>query len=90
MLTQYGTYVVFSWDIIEPITCLMGFSDAVLGYLFWLRTGKPWDIAGLGAHFERKKFLKELKKSKMDVNKFETTKRAIALLEGRLAGLKNN
>uniref|UniRef100_A0A7S3CPW2 Calcium uniporter protein C-terminal domain-containing protein n=1 Tax=Strombidium rassoulzadegani TaxID=1082188 RepID=A0A7S3CPW2_9SPIT len=88
MLTQYGTYVAFSWDIVEPLTCVMSFSDACLGYLFWLQTGKPWDVAGLAAHFEARKMRRAVKRARLDIAKYETTREAIRLVEARLAELK--
>ena len=36
---QYGTYVAFSWDIMEPITCGMTLGDAILAYFFWIKSG---------------------------------------------------
>jgi hypothetical protein len=66
MLTQYGTYVAFSWDIIEPITCLMTLSDALIAYFFWLRTGRPYEISGLARHFKEKKLDKAIKKNFFD------------------------
>mmetsp|Transcript_10303 Transcript_10303/g.15751 ORF Transcript_10303/g.15751 Transcript_10303/m.15751 type:complete len:135 (+) Transcript_10303:734-1138(+) len=69
--TQYGTYVIYSWDIIEPITCVMSMSDAFIGYFFWLRTGKPWNITGLGEHFEKRKLKKLMKKNKIDMRMYE-------------------
>ena len=46
-LVQYGTYVAFSWDIMEPITCCMTLLDAIYCYFFWLYCGKPWDLDGI-------------------------------------------
>jgi len=46
-LIQYGTYIAFSWDIMEPITCGMTLGDAVAGYFFWIWSGKPYTLYGL-------------------------------------------
>ena len=46
-LSQYGTYVAFSWDIMEPITACVSLSDAIAGYFFWMWAGKPWDLDSL-------------------------------------------
>jgi hypothetical protein len=43
-LSQYGTYIAFSWDIMEPIMACVTLSDTVAGYVFWLWCGKPWDL----------------------------------------------
>lgn len=50
-LSQYGTYVAFSWDVMEPITAMVTLSDAVCGYFFWLWAGKPWGIDSLRTFF---------------------------------------
>lgn len=41
--TQYGTYVVYSWDIMEPIVCLFGTIDVFLAYLYWYVIGTEFD-----------------------------------------------
>ena len=86
-LTQYGTYVAFSWDIIEPFSCLMSFSDAFFAYVFWVYTGKPWDLVGLQEHFSKKKMEKAMKKNHFNLDKYESKKRAIAAIEARLKDL---
>jgi len=58
---QYGTYVAFSWDIIEPITACVSLTDAIAGYYFWMWAGKPWDLDSLRSFFydralQKKKF----------------------------------
>ena len=30
-LSQYGTYIAFSWDVMEPITAIVTLSDAMCG-----------------------------------------------------------
>ena len=41
--TQYGTYVKYSWDILEPICCLFGIFDAFVAYAFWMRHNRDFD-----------------------------------------------
>ena len=65
-LVQYGTYVAFSWDIMEPITCSMTLFDAILCYFFWLKAGKPWDVDGLRSYFYERKLRQTLKKRLID------------------------
>ena len=36
--TQWGTYYKYSWDIMEPITCLFGVLDLIIAYCYWLKT----------------------------------------------------
>jgi len=60
--SQYGTYVAFSWDIMEPITCAFTLFDAIAAYWFWCWSGKPWDVNGLREHFFDRRLKKLLKK----------------------------
>lgn len=66
MLTQYGTYVAFSWDIMEPITCAMTLGDAGIAYTFWVWSGKPYDLDGLKAFYYEKRLKKQCKKQNID------------------------
>jgi len=50
-LIQYGTYVAFSWDIIEPITCLLGVMDLIIAYSFWLYSQKEYSFETLKTHY---------------------------------------
>ncbi|KAL4488313.1 hypothetical protein ABPG72_019163 [Tetrahymena utriculariae] len=58
-LVQYGTYVFISWDFMEPITCLLGISDAIIAYGYWLFVNKKYGYDTLA---ERK--IAKLQKSK--------------------------
>lgn len=42
--TQYGTYYEYSWDIMEPICCLFGIMDSILGYVYWLTHNQDYDF----------------------------------------------
>ena len=68
-MSQYGTYVVFSWDIMEPIMACVTLSDAVAGYIFWLWCGKPWDLDSWRSHYYEKELRKRL--AKHNINKHE-------------------
>lgn len=35
VFTQWGTYYKYSWDIMEPLTCLFGIVDTFLAYGYW-------------------------------------------------------
>lgn len=87
-LTQYGTYVAFSWDIIEPIACCMTMSDALIAYIFWVNTGRPWDVNGLRDHFQTRKMNKAIKKNIFDQDKYNNLKQAIEQVETKLNELK--
>ena len=86
-LTQYGTYVAFSWDIIEPITCCLSYSDTFLAFMFFVQTGRLWDIQGLTQYFQERKFSSTVKRQSLDMNKIGETKKAIEIIEKRLGEL---
>ena len=71
LASQYGTYIAFSWDIMEPIMCCVTLSDAIAGYFFWLWAGKPWDISGLKEHFYQRRLRKLLKKHSIDYKTYK-------------------
>lgn len=62
VFVQYGTYVSYSWDILEPIACLLGISDMIIAYSFWLFAQKDFSLEELNTqisnhsrvHFFRK------------------------------------
>jgi hypothetical protein len=66
-IVQYGTYVMFSWDIMEPITCGMTLMDAIFSYTFWLYAGKPWDLSGIKRNAMERKLKRLLKSYNMDI-----------------------
>lgn len=83
--SQYGTYIAFSWDIIEPITACMTLSDAIAAYLFWLWAGKPWDIDGLKSHFFERRQRKLFKKLNVSYEKYRLLEQTKAELMKKLA-----
>lgn len=88
MLVQYGTFIAFSWDIMEPITCGMTLGDVVIGYLFWIWSKKPYSIDGLKEFFYARKQRKLVKKNNIDYDNFLKTEEAIKIMKGRLRELE--
>mmetsp|Transcript_35316 Transcript_35316/g.26330 ORF Transcript_35316/g.26330 Transcript_35316/m.26330 type:complete len:89 (-) Transcript_35316:40-306(-) len=88
MLVQYGTYIAFSWDIMEPITCGMTLGDAVCSYLFWVWSKRPYSIQGLSDFFFERSKQKHIRKNKLDFEGLKQTDAAIKILRGRLDELK--
>ena len=76
--TQYGTYVMFSWDIMEPVTAMMSLSDAIVGYWFWLLKGKPWNLNDLRAHYYERALMKNFSKKSINYQQYQMLKRARA------------
>lgn len=61
---QYGTYYLFSWDIMEPITCMMAMGDTFLAYWFWMRSSHSYDTDGIVGYLYNRKLDKLYRKSR--------------------------
>lgn len=70
LLSQYGTYIAFSWDIMEPIMACVSLSDAIAGYFFWLWAGKPWDMNGLRSFYYDRELKRVFKKHRIDEKQY--------------------
>lgn len=81
---QYGTFIAFSWDIMEPITCGMTLGDAALAYLFWVWSKKPYSLAGLREFFFERKKKKLIKRHGLDYSNFIRTEMAIKIIKERI------
>jgi len=66
VFTQTGTYYMYSWDIMEPITCLFGIFDLFLAYAYWLRYNKEFDFESFETEFQKVKVNSNLKKMSYD------------------------
>lgn len=51
LFTQYGTYVKYSWDVMEPITCLMGIVDMIMAYTFWMMNNSSYSLETFEQNF---------------------------------------
>jgi hypothetical protein len=87
-LIQYGTYIAFSWDIMEPITCGMTLGDAICAYMFWIWTKRPYSLDSLREYFFEKKKKKLIKKNAIDYDNYLKTEEAIKIIRGRLKELE--
>lgn len=51
--TQYGTYVKYSWDIMEPICLLFGIMDSILAYAYWMSNNNDYSLEQIeGSYYE--------------------------------------
>ena len=88
VLVQYGTYIMFSWDIMEPITCAMTLGDAVFAYLFWAWTKTSYSMSGVFQHYYNKKKAKLSKKENFDEEQYEKIQSTLSIMKKRLNELK--
>lgn len=83
LLTQYGTYVAFNWDVMEPITCLLGIIDLIIAYGFWLSTSKSFSYSGMQSNYIEKYKARFAKKDELDLEEIEQIKKCITWLESK-------
>jgi len=89
MMIQYGTYIAFSWDIMEPITCGMTLGDAVMAYFFWIWSKRPYSLEGLRYFFYERKKNKLIKRFGVDYVTYLKTEEAIKIIKNRLKELSS-
>ena len=69
----------------EPITACVSLSDAIAGYMFWLWTGKPWDLDSLRTHYYEKALTKNFMKHKINVIEYDMLKASRKQIFDKLA-----
>lgn len=62
--------------------------DTLFGYLFWIRSGRPYSLDGLREHFFEKKKARMMKKKAVDYENFVRTEEAIEIIRKRLQELE--
>lgn len=88
LLVQYGTYIMFSWDIMEPLTCAMTLGDAVIAYLFWAWTKTSYSMSGVFQYYYNKKKAKLAKKENFDEEQYDKIQSVLKIMKKRLNELK--
>ena len=86
MLSQYGTYYAFSWDIIEPITACVSLTDAVAAYFFRDFFKNSWELSGVRNYFYDRKFKKLMKKNNISEAKYAELLKVRETLQQKLNG----
>ena len=82
--TQYGTYMYYSWDIMEPITCMFGVIDLILGYSYWLWKNDELSLENYQKNYLEQKVSKRLKY----VNKGQSFEEELEDLDQMIAHLE--
>jgi hypothetical protein len=76
-LIYYGSFVKFSWDIVEPLTYLMGCMNIVIILLY----RKKFKETGAFEYYSNKFFMRQVRKKKFDLIHFEETQKKLKELE---------
>jgi len=77
ILIYYGTFVKYSWDIVEPMTYLMGCMNIVIILLY----RKKFKNSGAFEYYSNKFFLRQIKNKKFDLVNFEDTGKKLKELQ---------
>ena len=83
LLVQYGTYVAFNWDVMEPITCLLGVSDLIIAYSFWLFTNTNFSYENMKRNYVEKYKSRFAKADELDLEEIDEIKQMLVYLESK-------
>jgi len=64
------TWWELSWDVMEPVTYMLTFGTALIGYTFFVATGSEYTYEGLKKTLQHRKLDKLIKKTHFDEVKF--------------------
>ena len=82
---QYGTYHLYSWDIMEPITCMMAMADVSVGYLFWMLSDRnEYGMEGIKKYYSDKKYRKLLIRKGINPEDMQNILQTISDIEERI------
>lgn len=85
LAVQYGTYHLYSWDIMEPITCMMAMADVSVGYMFWMLSDRhDYGMEGIKSYYYNKKYKKLLKRKGINAEEMENILQTIKDIEERI------
>lgn len=59
LFTQYGSYIGYSWDIIEPLVCFFSSIDIFFAYLYWYLFGTQFNYEQYYKKRREKKMMKD-------------------------------
>lgn len=88
---QYGTYKLFSWDIMEPIACMLESFDMIIAYLFWMSTQEDYDLEDISNVFQGTERTRRIYKSYgFNVADYNETKDMLKYLRTKKNVLSDN
>ncbi|KRX01244.1 hypothetical protein PPERSA_05830 [Pseudocohnilembus persalinus] len=78
--TQYGTYFLFSWDIMEPITCMLGVLDLIIAYTYWLSYNTDFSFKQVATDYVGKRLPKKLKQENLHIDELQEIQKMLEYL----------
>lgn len=70
-ILHYFIYFNLSWDIMEPVTVILGNFDLLAAYYFFLMKGQTYSPENLKNAIFKARRLKQLSKHGVDTRKYE-------------------
>lgn len=78
------TWWELSWDVMEPVTYMLTFATALIGYSFFVFTGSEYTFEGLKRTLKERRLNKLIKKTGFDEAKFKQLHLALQNKETKL------
>lgn len=82
-----GTFDWYSWDIMEPICYLMGFSNFTFGYLFYMSMKRDLELTNFHEILTRRFTERACRRAGIDLEKHRQLEHEIAEINHALQSL---
>ena len=84
----YGTFVMYSWDIMEPITYFWGQSFMLLCFAYFIKSEQQWGFSGVQERLVDAKRRRRYRREGFDIDKFERDYATVELHRQRIRVLE--
>jgi hypothetical protein len=84
----YGTFVTYGWDVMEPVSYMVGITWATLGFSFFVVNKSDFEITSFREMLQNSRYAKLLRKYDVDQTRIEVLSKNILALEERLADME--
>lgn len=80
----YGTFVTYGWDVMEPVSYMVGISWATLGYCFFAVNKSDFEITSFREMLENRRYRQLMKKHEIDMERINVLTENIETLQQQL------
>ncbi|CAG9326651.1 unnamed protein product [Blepharisma stoltei] len=84
----YGTFILYGWDVMEPVSYVVGASWMFLGYMFFMKNKEGFKITSFTDMLFKRKFNKLVSSGHLDLKRIEILKKSISLVNQQIDLLK--
>jgi Mitochondrial calcium uniporter len=85
----YGTYVLYGWDTMEPLTYMIGSTWALLGFSFFFQQKQEFYFDSFRQSLYTRKFNKLVQKNQISLDRIKLLKKNIEMVQNEISKLKN-